>query len=232
LAIFADYFLLLIFGMQLKDYYKILGVRPSASLPEIKKAYRALAVRYHPDKNPGNELSEAQFKEISEAYNVLSNGGKRAKYDDDRWLSGMGSRTTYTEAVTGRWLRKVCVDLNSSLAVMDTHRMSQGTLRAYVMMILADAHLGVLLQENDLAINNAIINEILSAIEKLEEQHIAEVLKALDVIAAGDEAARARLVEYARERRVQERKRKAFPYVVIAVTLALCVFMYFYGNVK
>lgn len=67
--------------MDYKDYYKILGVSKSASADEIKKAYRKLAVKYHPDKNPENKEAEARFKEISEAYEVLRDPEKRKKYD-------------------------------------------------------------------------------------------------------------------------------------------------------
>jgi curved DNA-binding protein len=63
------------------EYYKILGVDKTASAAEIKKAYRKLAVQYHPDKNPDNKEAEAKFKEISEAYAVLSDEKKRQEYD-------------------------------------------------------------------------------------------------------------------------------------------------------
>ena len=64
-----------------KDYYELLGVKKDAPEDEIKKAYRALAKKYHPDKNKGNKEAEAKFKEISEAYAVLSDKEKRAQYD-------------------------------------------------------------------------------------------------------------------------------------------------------
>jgi len=68
--------------MDYKDYYKTLGVAKSSSQDEIKKAFRKLAIKYHPDKNPGDKKSEEKFKEINEANEVLSDPEKRKKYDD------------------------------------------------------------------------------------------------------------------------------------------------------
>ncbi|MEJ7680005.1 MAG: DnaJ domain-containing protein [Segetibacter sp.] len=70
--------------MLLKDYYKILGITPSASLADIKKSFRRLALLYHPDKNFGSNLHEAKFKEIKEAYEVLSNARQRQEYNSRR----------------------------------------------------------------------------------------------------------------------------------------------------
>jgi len=76
--------------MAKKDYYEVLGVARGASADEIKKAYRKIALQYHPDRNPGNKDAEEHFKEAAEAYDVLSSADKRAQYDRFGH-AGMGS---------------------------------------------------------------------------------------------------------------------------------------------
>src|SRR5690554_6642125 len=66
---------------QKRDYYEVLGVSKSATASEIKKAYRKLALKYHPDKNPGDAAAEEKFKEAAEAYEVLANEQKKQRYD-------------------------------------------------------------------------------------------------------------------------------------------------------
>src|SRR3712207_2568319 len=67
--------------MATRDYYEVLGLIRGATEAEIKSAYRKLAVRYHPDQNPGDQAAEEKFKEAAEAYSVLSDAEQRARYD-------------------------------------------------------------------------------------------------------------------------------------------------------
>ncbi len=67
--------------MKKEDYYKVLGVGNSASQDEIKRVYRTMALKYHPDKNPGDKQAETKFKAAAEAYEVLSDSEKRRRYD-------------------------------------------------------------------------------------------------------------------------------------------------------
>ena len=82
-----------------KDFYKILGVSKDASEAEIKKVYRKLAREFHPDSNPGNPKAEAKFKEISEAFSVLSDVEQRKEYDA---VKAMGSGARFTSGGQGQ----------------------------------------------------------------------------------------------------------------------------------
>lgn len=82
--------------MKFKDFYKVLEVTERASADELKKSYRRLAKQYHPDANPGNKVAEERFKEINEAYDVLSDQAKRQKYDQLRFYGR-------PDATNGNW---------------------------------------------------------------------------------------------------------------------------------
>lgn len=91
--------------MEYKDYYKVLGVARNASTDDIRKAYRKMAMQYHPDRNPGDKQSEERFKEINEAYQVLSDEQKRARYDQlgsdySNWRQRGGSPNDFN---WGQW---------------------------------------------------------------------------------------------------------------------------------
>ena len=84
-----------------RDYYEILEVSRGASQEEIKKSYRKLAMKWHPDRNPGDVTAESRFKEVSEAYEVLSDPSKRSQYDTFGRVSGAGSAGGFGQAFAG-----------------------------------------------------------------------------------------------------------------------------------
>jgi molecular chaperone DnaJ len=84
-----------------RDYYDILEVSRGASQEEVKKSFRKLAMRYHPDRNPGDAAAEAQFRELNEAYEVLSDPGKRSQYDTFGRVGGRGGPADFGQAFAG-----------------------------------------------------------------------------------------------------------------------------------
>ncbi len=214
----------------MKDYYKTLGVSPNANVPEIKKAYRALAFKYHPDKNPDNALAEAHFKELQEAWSVLSVPAKKTKYDEERWLSGLGSRTSYKEAATPAWLLNTYQQLNKELLGMDTYRISHGALQTYILMLLSDSHIAILQLEGDKATIIQIVNEIIKASQLLPLKYLDEINARLYVLTEDFDDGTQAITDNLDYRNKQSRKEAMFPYIIIVVTLVLCVFMYWFGR--
>ncbi len=213
----------------MKDHYKILGIKPSATLTEVKKAYRKLAMQYHPDKNPDNEFAQIQFIEVQEAYTVLSNPIRREKYDDERWMNSAGKRSQYVQEVTPSWLLSVSIDMNKSLSAMDTHRISHRALQAYILLILSDAHIGVLRNFKDTEKTELIIAEVIKAMKWLDIRYLDEIIAQL--LKTTDDLTQQRLIyQYYKGREKEYRLQKSLPYLMMLVTAALCVAMYYYSK--
>ena len=105
-----------------KDYYKILEVTPAATTLEIKKSYRRLALQYHPDKNFGNQLYEAKFKEIQEAYKTLSDFAKRQEYNRQRHFDSLHNKARQKPSpppLTAQTIVQQTIDFRKKIANID-----------------------------------------------------------------------------------------------------------------
>lgn len=216
--------------MRLKDHYKTLEILPSASQQEIKKAYRRLAFQYHPDQNPDSHFATAHFKELHEAYSILSHTEKRKKYDEERWLSGMSNRMQDQHIITPEWILNECKRLHTHMSAIDTHRMSHRSLSDYVFLILSDSHMAILQKNGDNGINSQIINEILIAIEHLHVQYLDAISQRLMELAGADNT----ILDFI-FKTIEERKKRAkismwMPLYIIIIAVLLAIFMYLYGG--
>src|SRR5436190_4318411 len=110
--------------MQVKDYYSILRLKSSATLSEIKKAYRILAQKYHPDKNNNDAYAASQFSEIKEAYEVLTNPLKKQYYLQQRWYhQSLGKKFRTGPVINPPSVLKQCLELSKYVSTLDKHRM-------------------------------------------------------------------------------------------------------------
>ncbi len=214
--------------MAIKDHYRTLGVSPKAKIGDIKKAYRDLAKQFHPDKNPDNKFAEARFLEIHEAYSVLSDDDSRAFYDNERWLSGISNKKEVI--VTPEWLLARCKELNTSLQEMDLHRISYKALQEYLLLILEDAHIGILQEYNNEPINSAVVNECLLSCQQLHFSYLQPIIERLKIIAQPYPQLLNDVIGFEKQKEDNARFEKLFPYIIIIITLCLCVMMYFYGT--
>jgi len=154
----------------MKDYYKILEVKPNASQAEIKKAYRLLAVTYHPDKNNGSKESEERFKEISESYIILGDTAKRNAYDYTKGNyknyngqnSVPGQQTPVTFLILFKRIKERVLNADG--------RVNKEALFKVINDLLSDDTINFLISARDIATNNLITDEVLTCSIFLSEQ--------------------------------------------------------------
>lgn len=211
--------------VQQKNYYRLLGVAPGASSAEIKAAYRRLALRYHPDKNAEDTAAEQVFKEINEAYTVLSDEHKRAVYH--RKHSGIFSAAANNDTVpvTAQAIYEKLCALHKNFEHADPYRMDKDTLAHQLGQLFSAYHLSVLKQENNLSLNNAIIDKALALLGLLKIDRQKKILELLEDMPHG------------RERKINafiKRQQQAYFWekykllLVLIAAISICLLMYFF----
>jgi molecular chaperone DnaJ len=200
----------------------------TATLEEIKKSFRRLAHEYHPDKNTTNPFAEARFREIHEAYTVLSSEGKRSAYDQEKWLSGRFKRNAV--ALTPQYFLDEVQKLNHHLTLVDVYRMNKELLHDYLLFLLSDDKAALLIQNGSPETLHSITLEILQAIQRLPAYFALPVLSRLMPI-ANPLASTANMVQ----QRIaiikkEETLRKIYPWLIILVTFSILLAMYFFSK--
>ncbi|QYJ67835.1 J domain-containing protein [Flavobacterium litorale] len=166
----------------MEDYYEILGVTSNSSQAEIKKAYRALAIQYHPDKNNGDSLSEERFKAIAEAYIVLSDMVQRDAYDYAKRYQVNPDGTPQTTPVTFLGLfKKIKTQIFNAGG-----QVNQEALFKVMDDILSDENITLLIREDDIHTNSLILDEILVSCIFLSDALKAAIHPKLVQLANGD----------------------------------------------
>lgn len=214
----------------LKDHYKTLELHPSASADEVRKAYRALARKYHPDVNADNPYAIDHFREVKEAYEVLREPTMRRRYDEERWLSGMGNRAKDAIKVTPQWILAESRRLSKHMATVDTYRMSHKSLYDYICLLLADSHMAVLRRDYDEGMNALIVDELLYATKGLEYQYAIPVAELLMEVAKGNDSLYATIQHKLEQRKKKEQLLRLRPIFIAIGVLILCIIMYLWAK--
>jgi hypothetical protein len=177
----------------MKDYYKVLEISPTATADEIKKAYRRLALIYHPDKNNGNKIKETKFKEIAEAYEILSDPEERKNYD---YNYNTDRQTTYRnqnekseakkEPITPFTFLNFFQTLRKKVSAIDKSRIDQKALYDTIVNLLTEKNINFLLALDDVKTNQQIIDEVLICCKHLEFPYVESISTRLARLAGTD----------------------------------------------
>lgn len=212
--------------MQVKDYYNILGLEPSASITEVKKAYRKLALQFHPDKNYNDPLANAQFAEIKEAYEVLTNPSRKEKYLEQRWYNqSMGNKKTQ-DIITPYTILKQTIALEKQVAKLDVYRMDKTGLQEYVLTMLSDETIEKLLAFNDTATNRQIVSILLQAIKPLKPDQLSVLLIQLKKLSNADILADQAIERFQQAHSKSSKKEKYTVPFSILITVIICLLIY------
>jgi hypothetical protein len=207
-----------------KDHYRTLGIHPKATAEEIKTAYRALARTHHPDAARDNPFAAARFREIAEAYAVLSQAARRRRYDEERWLSGMFTHDR-RGPVTPDTLLRDAHKLATHLRTVDRAHMNHTALRNLILFLLSDEHLSVLHAAHDGRRNAALGEALLESAALLRPSLFADVAVRLALINPTDEVMLRRIHTTGRERQHQAWWERWTPLFIILGVALLCVLM-------
>jgi curved DNA-binding protein CbpA len=215
--------------MAVKDLYTILQVPPTATMVEIKKAYRKLALQYHPDKNPDNELAASRFLEIKKAYEVLGNTAKRRQYTYENWQQARNAPANY-EPVTPQLILKKTKNLADHVATIDIFRMSHEVLYRQVKEILSEENLSALQQAGDNTINKEIVETTLKLLRPLPLLFVEKLEPILVETAFTDNEAIQIIHKF-----IQQKKKIAFwdkynLLIILIATVLICTIIFYAGK--
>ena len=216
--------------MYLKDYYQILELEPSASLPEVKKAYRKLAKQYHPDKNNNDPYATALFADIKEAYEMLTDPAKKEYYLQQRWYhQSTGNRKTQ-EVITPVTVLKQALELEQYVSKIDVFRMDKMGLQQYIMDLIPDTSIEKLQQFNEPDTIRQIVSILLHAIKPLPGQYTKDIFIQLHKLSANEPIATEKLNIFIRQRQKKNNLEKYSLVVIIILTIIISLFIYLLGR--
>ena len=211
--------------MPVKDHYSILEVSPGATLQQIKKAYRRLAMQFHPDKNNGNRYTDAYYDEIKTAYETLADPVKREQYHQQRWLAkSMGRTLERTAPLTPPVILLQAQKLRTYTENIDVFRMDEAALHREIDGLLKDEYLDCLNTFNDSAINDQVFANVLRSMQPLRYNAISKLDEKLQRI--GSAGNKQQLAQLLRQKKREQFIEKYQAWFILALTALICFLIY------
>jgi len=171
----------------MKDYYKILNINRDASIEEIKRSYRQLALKYHPDRNNGDKNYEEIFKSVTEAYTVLIDFDKRKKYDSERFQeSNKQTNSQEKSEITPATFLKIFNDIKNTLLQAQPSAINAFKLYETLKELLSDYNISFLVKNATPEMNKMIVNEILICSSFIHESAYEILQPKLLILAQGN----------------------------------------------
>ncbi len=214
----------------MKDYYAILELPVTATLPEIKRAYRKLALLYHPDKNEADSYSVAQFNEIKEAYEVLTNPAAKEQYLQARWLKKAAGAWMPDEPITPVLILKQALELNKSISLLDVHRMDAASVAHRMLQLIPTATIDKLKTFEEPEVQATIITTLLQACAVLPHAQTMQVAAQLRQLAGEDHEQQLKIDRVLLQKKKQEDWERKKIWFIIVLVILICLMIYWSGR--
>ena len=212
--------------MALKDYYKTLGISPVSSALQVKKSFRRLALQYHPDKNGGDALSAAKFREIQEAYETLADPAKREEYNYKRWYSRSIHEVFKNEPLTPADIIAECNSLTRYMQSVSAMRVNYDGLSHHIRQLLNERNVAILQQCNDQNASQQVIAQLLPPASVLPYKYIPPISQLLLQIAGRNQALKEQVLHFDRLQKQQDTWQQYRLVLVLLITVFICWIIY------
>jgi len=215
----------------LKDYYKILELPPNAGIVDIKKSFRRLAMRYHPDKHGEDELASAQFMEVQEAYDVLTDPEKKETYLQQRWYEqSVGRKLSGAMPLTSVTILQDAIRLNKYVSGLDPFRIDMEGLLQYQLQMLSTDAVTILKTEGNQEIMNEIVRLVLENSKSFKLAQATRMAGKLQELVITDSNEAMQLESFIAKRSQDDFWQKWKIPAFIFITVLLCYLIYRSAN--